>query len=237
MGATEDDIGMRSANGALSPAGQKLRSRLSDIACTPGSEYGGVGTDETTSVIEELSALYQSGDDATKVVAVNEAVAEAHLIVRERDGSIKEIVRALQERLEDAEVRVENHETPSKHVRRTAAVLADRTLAESSIANLKAEQSGLEKRLGDARSERGRLAARRTELDRTLSLDLPRKKSEVSLYAHICGIRWDENAFGGKRRLQGNICLPEDVRSFDIDTALTSELGVANRLWALLGAE
>ena len=237
MRVTEEEPETRNATRLLSPAGQKLRSRLSDAMGTPGTEFAYASVDETTSVIEELSALYQSGDDAAKVAAVNEAVAEAHMIVRERDESVKEIVRMLQERVAEAEENAANRETPSQHTRRTAAVLADRTQAESSIANLKAEQTGLEKQLGDARSERDRLAARRVELDRTLTLDLPRKKSEVSLYAHICGIRWDANAFGGKRRLQGIVFLPEDVRSFDIDTALSTDMGVVNRLWALMDTE
>jgi len=233
------DAGLNSCgtSGVLSPAGQKLRSRLSDAMGTPTAECAEGRADETTSVIEELSALYQSGDDAAKVVAVNETMAEARRIVMEREGCVKEMVRSLQERVAAAEMRAVNPETPGHHTRRAAAVLADRTQAESSIANLKTEQVGLEKQLGEVRTEREILDMRRAELDRTLAMDLPRKKSEVSLYAHICGIRWDDKTFGGKRKLQGIMCLPQDVRSFDIDTALTTDLGVANRLWALMDTE
>ena len=61
---------------------------------------------------------------------------------------------------------------------------------------------------------------------------LPRRRHQLSLYAHVSKITWQ---FDAPARVAGTVANP--LRAFDFDPAATPNFDIVNALWDLMGTD
>eukprot|EP00271_Cylindrocystis_brebissonii_P017651 TRINITY_DN4658_c4_g1_i1.p1 TRINITY_DN4658_c4_g1~~TRINITY_DN4658_c4_g1_i1.p1 ORF type:complete len:223 (-),score=64.53 TRINITY_DN4658_c4_g1_i1:112-744(-) len=178
--------------------------------------------------------LYQTKNDILAVQSVQGRYREllANCTLREQ-----QIVAALQEMewaLAERKAASDPSEAEAAHANELAAANEEIERVQARTSALEEQMQREERLLEDLRKEAEIAKERRRELEKLSKEKMPRIVFELSLYAKITGIMWDQEAPPG--RVKGYVSKPKsgDVIPFDFDTEAQSRFELCNSLWALL---
>lgn len=100
------------------------------------------------------------------------------------------------------------------------------------IKRMRQETDGLREQVHCAESKARELVSREQQIKQQESVEVPRARHTISLYANISSLRWDyssENVKGWVTSASGN-----GLRAFELDPSQHSDFFMTNCLWDLM---
>ena len=113
-------------------------------------------------------------------------------------------------------------------------LLAERSRVDENIRRLQAETEGLRQRISGAEAKAQELSAQEQQVRQQESLEVPRARHTISLYANISSIRWDYSSTSVKgwvTSAQGS-----GMKAFEMEPHRHTDFAVTNYLWELMDA-
>jgi len=203
-------------------------------------ESGSMVESETT-LQEFLPGVHQILNDESVekdlicIKRIKKICADTKHIVANRELEIKDVVRALQSKVEDQERQVENDSAVKECLGKLEAAEGRRQQLVAKLEALGNEKEASLADIAEIRREAEQLKMRRNEVEKDMAEHIPVQKGLLALYVNITNLRFDYDA----ANVKGIVVPPEgeediDPRPFDLDPSSLSEFELTNRLWDLI---
>ena len=196
---------------------------------------GDMKYEETESLLNEVVHLFSDKSDVVAVRESNKMIADLHATQEARHQEIVESIRGLTAQLQRAKQdHVERKSTVLDETQRQQ-LLAERSRVDENIRRLVLETDGLRQRISTAEAKASELSAKEQQLRQQESVEVPRARHTISLYANISSIRWDFSSPAIKGWITSSS--GAGMKAFEMDANHRhTEFAVTNYLWELMDA-
>jgi hypothetical protein len=196
---------------------------------------GDMKYEETESLLNEVVHLFSDKSDVVAVRESNKMIADLHATQEARHQEIVESIRGLTAQLQRAKQdHVERKSTVLDETQRQQ-LLAERSRVDENIRRLALESDGLKESISACDKQAAQLSAREQQLRQQESVEVPRARHTISLYANISSIRWDFSSPAIKGWITSSS--GAGMKAFEMDANHRhTEFAVTNYLWELMDA-
>eukprot|EP00288_Rhodomonas_lens_P015475 CAMPEP_0177708872 /NCGR_PEP_ID=MMETSP0484_2-20121128/10503_1 /TAXON_ID=354590 /ORGANISM="Rhodomonas lens, Strain RHODO" /LENGTH=202 /DNA_ID=CAMNT_0019220455 /DNA_START=126 /DNA_END=734 /DNA_ORIENTATION=+ len=191
-------------------------------------------------ILPEVHAIFTekaAEKDLSAIKRVKKICADTKQIVENREQEIKEVVRALQQRVEREEEIAENDESVSASVAAIQHKDEEKKDLLRQIENINQEKENSKAQIQKVKADVDQVKQRQQESSKLAGSEIPRNKGLLALYLNITNIRWDAAESSG--RISGIVIPSENdadttPRAVDMDPAGMSEVQLCNAIWDLI---
>mmetsp|Transcript_39843 Transcript_39843/g.84962 ORF Transcript_39843/g.84962 Transcript_39843/m.84962 type:complete len:227 (-) Transcript_39843:118-798(-) len=188
---------------------------------------------EAEGVIEQVVRIFSERGEAESAREAKNAMAELQTMTQERHMEMCTAIRELSAQLKSVQEHSEQSKAAlSETTEREKAMLRERKKFQENVQRLKQETVELKKEIGSAESRATELGAREQQIRHQESVEVPRARHTISLYANISSIRWDYSSDmikGFITSVQG-----KGIKAFELDPTQHSSFNITNNLWELM---
>uniref|UniRef100_A0A6U4W404 Kinetochore protein Spc24 n=2 Tax=Hemiselmis andersenii TaxID=464988 RepID=A0A6U4W404_HEMAN len=173
--------------------------------------------------------------DLNAIKSIKKTCADTKHIVANREMEIKDVVRALQCKVEDQEERLENDQTVKECMAQLEEAEARRETLARKMDDLCKEKDASLSHIEEIQREAAQLEERRKEVEAEMEKHVPVQMGMLALYVNVTNVRFDYESSNVK-----GIVFPDDgaeditPKTFDIDPASMSEFDLTNAVWDLI---
>jgi len=197
---------------------------------------------ECKEMIEDFIKLYETPEeDYEQVFEIFKSYERQRSEQRRREEHMEKMLRDMTERVKQGERRINSKQQSSRLLERFAIVEREKRLAEEYWQKMEREARTLEETREDLQRRQRDLKKKRQDMDSLVTLEYPKLKSSLSLYANITRIAW---AFEIKDKIQGRIAVGSNssssigagnVRKIEARHPRTEEerFALANKIWSI----
>lgn len=189
---------------------------------------------EAEGVIEQVVGIFSEKGEAESAREAKNAMSELQTLSQNRHQEMRTAIRELSTQLQAMQEQSEQRQAALREItEREEAMLKERNRFQQNIQRLRQETLDVKQEIGSTESRATELSAREQQIRHQESVEVPRARHTISLYANISSIRWDYNSDlvkGFITSAQGS-----GIQSFELDPAQHSSYFITNNLWDLMG--
>lgn len=186
---------------------------------------------DLSALIKDLTAMYNSSDDAACVRSIESAYQGIELLCEKRETSAKEIIKELTESVQQAEELTADPGTSRIHEIEVCKVTEVVSSTQENIRLQQSELRALKEQEQDLEVKQQELVDKSLSIETLSSIDEPTLRHILSLYALVSCINWNFETTD----ISGTVADPRgDVRSFCFNKSELSEYTLVNQLWELI---
>jgi len=201
------------------------------------------GPDPTAleSILPEVHDIFSeraAERDLGIVQKVKKIESDTRQIVTNREAEIKEVVRALSQRVEKDEHAAEHDEDLRDITDRVTLAAEEKRQLKAQIQDVTVDKENTQTQVQTLRGDTSQMQLKQQHVEKELAKELPQNKGLLHLYHNISKIRWDGEC-SDEVRWKG-IIIPEahetdlTPKEFEIDTQVMSEFDACNALWKVI---
>ena len=203
------------------------------MAATEAPLTGDVRYQETESLLQDVVALF--GEGKHDVAAVRESgrgLADLHAAAQQRHAEMLQSIKELSGQVQRAKQDHLEQQSTLLDPTQKQQLLAERSRVDENIRRLVLETDGLRQRIGVAEGKAAELSAQEQQVRQQESVEVPRARHTISLYANISCIRWDY----ASPHIKGWATSPggAGIKAFEMEPHRHTDFAVANYLWDLM---
>ena len=190
------------------------------------------------SILPEVHAIFNekaTEKDLATIKRVKKIEADTRQIVKNRELEIKEVVLALQQRVEKEEIAADDDRELSESAEALKVLEKQRVELESLIVELASNKENTKVQIQSIREEIQQVQHKKQDADKDMQVQLPRNKGLLALYNNISNVRWDSESKNWK-----GVVVPAEnepsrsIRSFEFDPMTMTEFELCNALWDMI---
>jgi chromosome segregation ATPase len=194
------------------------------------------------SILPEVHDIFSeraAEKDLATIKKVKKIEADTRQIVVNRESEIKEVVRAMAQRVEKEENAAENDEELRDVADRLTLAAEEKRQLQTQIEDMTGDKENMLTQVQAMRTDIAQIHLKQKHIDKEVSKELPQNKGLLHLYHNISKIRWDGEC-ADEKRWKG-IIIPEaheadlTPKEFDVDTSAMSDFDACNALWNAIG--
>ena len=187
---------------------------------------------ETAELISELAAVFRSTEDVELIDALAALDAQVRQTGEQRSAALKQTLRALSTRVEQARERATPTEPEDAHAQRLEGCEREKQQVIAQIMTAEENTRALEGQLRELSAEDTEVRSALELHNRSVRTDIPSLKHALSLYVTISNIRWNYRCDG--TQVQGYVARERDNDVLPFRFAHGDPVHVADRLWSLI---
>ncbi|GAB4819058.1 hypothetical protein N2152v2_006104 [Parachlorella kessleri] len=189
--------------------------------------------EEHVAVISALKENYARKDDASTVLGIVRAQEEIAQLCTCREEQVKQSIKQLSERVQEAHVQATYPDEEGAHAARVGNLTLATEEAKENVNRLNEELRYLQQQREVLKEKVGELRQRSDQLEQLVNDTEPRTRHQLSLYAHISKVTWhldkrDKVAGTVSNTSTGDIC------KFELDPQELGDFEVVNQLWDMI---
>ncbi|KAK4537318.1 hypothetical protein CDCA_CDCA12G3343 [Cyanidium caldarium] len=187
---------------------------------------------ETVELISELAAVFRSTEDVELIDALAALDAQVRQTGEQRSAALKQTLRALSTRVEQARERATPTEPEDAHAQRLEGREREKQQVIAQIMTAEENTRALEGQLRELSAEDTEVRSALELHNHSVRTDIPSLKHALSLYVTISNIRWNYRCDG--TQVQGYVARERDNDVLPFRFAHGDPVQVADRLWSLI---
>eukprot|EP00960_Hanusia_phi_P017709 521540-Hanusia_phi.AAC.2 len=190
------------------------------------------------SILPEVHAIFNekaTEKDLATIKRVKKIEADTRQIVKNRELEIKEVVMALQQRVEKEEHAADDDRELAASVDALKVLETQRDELESLIDELNSNKENAKVQIQTIRDEIKQVQSKKQHVEKEMQVQLPRNKGLLALYNNISNIRWDSDSKHWKGVVVPAANEPNrSIQSFEFDPMTMTEFELCNALWDMI---
>ena len=194
---------------------------------------GDMKYEEISACCESVVALFSDKADVAAVRESGRMIADLHATQEERHKEVCEAIRELTGQLNKAKTDHAERKSTLLDETQKQQLLAERTRVDDNIRRLVLEGDGLRQSIAACDAQANELSAREQQLRQAESVEVPRARHTISLYANISSIRWDFSSPAIKGWVTSSS--GAGMKAFEMEANHKhTEFAITNYLWDLM---
>lgn len=187
---------------------------------------------ETFELLDELTAVFHSAEDLDAVHELRAAGASVYSTAESRKRALKQTIRTLSGRVEQARERATPDEPDDAHAQRVEACEREKREVIRDIMAGEERVRALEGNLRELSAEDAEVHSALEQYNRSVKTDIPSLKHALSLYVTISHVRW--NYRGQGTEVQGYVAKQRENDVVPFRFARGEPVDTADRLWSMI---
>jgi len=189
---------------------------------------------ETNELLQQCLPVFSARDDVAAVREVGRDITDMHVAGEGRHQEILNAIKELTGQVQRSKQEQAERQMTLMDPTQKQQLLAERTRVEENIKRMQNETEGLRQRISTADSKAVDLSATEQQVRQQESVEVPRARNTISLYANISSIRWDY----GSANVKGWITSSAGggMKAFEMEPRCHTDFAVTNHLWDMMDA-
>ena len=191
--------------------------------------------EETEALVQDVTTLFSDKADVAAVRESGRMIADLHATQEARHQEVLQSIRELTGQLQRAKQEHVERKSTLLDETQKQQLLAERSRVDENIRRLALETDGLRQSIQACDKQAAELSAREQQTRQAESVEVPRARHTISLYANISSIRWDF----ASPHIKGWITSSAGagMKAFEMDAHHRhTDFAVTNYLWELMDA-
>uniref|UniRef100_A0A7S4C342 Kinetochore protein Spc24 n=1 Tax=Chrysotila carterae TaxID=13221 RepID=A0A7S4C342_CHRCT len=187
---------------------------------------------EAESVIAHMVTVFSEKADTLAIRSARHCIDEIAALSAARHEEMRNSLKELSRQVERAQATYTERQAKLENFSEKETLLTEREQIEQNIARIQQETLEIKKQMGAVENRTTEVCAKEQQIRQQESVEVPRARHTISLYANISAIRWDY----GSDKIKGFVTSAkgDGMKAFELDPTQHSSYDITNSLWDLM---
>ncbi|KAL1495961.1 hypothetical protein AB1Y20_014602 [Prymnesium parvum] len=187
---------------------------------------------EREAILQDVLKVFCEKGDVHAVREAGRKIVDLQAAGEARHKQMLESIKELSRQVDHAKQEHAEQKVSLLNPAQKQRLLEEHGRVHDNIKKLRQETEGLREKVHTVEGKARELAMREQQIKQEESVEVPRARHTISLYANISSIRWDYNSENVKGWITG--ASGSGLKAFELDPSKHSQYFITNCLWDLM---